>query len=121
MKTPACLTALSLLAASALPAAAQNGKPDPEGFIRNWLVLAPLANPDGSGADALDKKQFPKEASPAAKEGAVKKSAAKNSPGPRVHPRLLRRLQGAPPRAKRAGHRLGRRLRGLPRKNPASR
>lgn len=77
MKTPAYLTALALLAASALPVAAQNGKPDPEGFIRDWLVLAPLANPDGSGADALDKKQFPEEASPAAKEGAVQKVGGK--------------------------------------------
>ena len=77
MKIPALPLALALLAASALPAAAQNGKPDAEGFIRDWLVLAPLANPDGSGADALDKKQFAEEASPAAKEGAVQKLAGK--------------------------------------------
>ena len=57
-------------AALALPAAAQNGKPDAEGFIRDWLVLAPHAI-DGSGGDEIDKKQFADEAQPAAKEGAV--------------------------------------------------
>ena len=77
MKKPVLLASLALLTATALPAVAQNGKPDAEGFIRDWLVLAPLANPDGSGADALDKKQFAEEASPAAKEGAVQKLPGK--------------------------------------------
>ena len=77
MKTPVLLSSLALLAATASTTLAQNGKPDAEGFIRDWLVLAPLANPDGSGADALDKKQFAEEASPAAKAGAVQKVAGK--------------------------------------------
>jgi hypothetical protein len=66
MKTIPILAILSL---TALSASAQNGKPDAEGFIRDWLILAPLGI-DGSGADAIDKKQFADEAQPAAKDGA---------------------------------------------------
>lgn len=76
-KIPALLTTLTLLATSALPATAQNGKPDAEGFLRDWLVLAPLSIGDSSGGDELDKKQFAQEASPAAQEGAVQKVADK--------------------------------------------
>jgi hypothetical protein len=76
MKTP-LLPVLSLLVATALPAFAQNGKPDAEGYIRDWLVLAPLAIADGGGADAIDKKQFAEEAQPAAKDGAVQKVGGK--------------------------------------------
>lgn len=66
MKTPRLLS-LALL--TVLPLAAQNGKPDAEGFIRDWLVLAPVTVGD-SGAEDIDKKQFPDEAKPAsAKEG----------------------------------------------------
>jgi hypothetical protein len=72
MKIHPCLT-LALLAAFALPVAAQNGKPDAEGFIRDWLVLAPLSIGDSSGADEIDKKQFSDEAQPAAKDGATQK------------------------------------------------
>jgi hypothetical protein len=45
-------------------------KPDEEGFIRNWLVLAPL--PFGgaqNGAEALGKQQIPDEAKLKPKEG----------------------------------------------------
>jgi hypothetical protein len=72
MKTPLTLS-LTLLAFTVLPAAAQNGKPDSEGFIRDWLILAPLAIGDGGGSDAIDKKQFANEAEPAAKDGAKQK------------------------------------------------
>ena len=68
MKTRPLLVA-ALLAAIALPAVAQNGKPDPEGFIRDWLVLAPFSIGDSSGTDEIDKKQFANEANPAAEEG----------------------------------------------------
>jgi hypothetical protein len=64
---------LALLAFSILPVAGQNGKPDSEGFIRDWLILAPLSIGDGSGADEIDKKQFNDEARPAAKDGATQK------------------------------------------------
>ena len=70
MKTP---LALCLLLLAASPAFAQNGKPDAEGFIRDWLILAPLSIGDSSGADEIDRKQFANEAQPAAKEGAAQK------------------------------------------------
>ena len=72
MKNPLVLS-LALLTVTALPVAAQNGKPDAEGFIRDWLILAPLPIGEGGGADAIDKKQFATEAMPAAKEGASQK------------------------------------------------
>lgn len=59
-----------LVLATVVPAAAQNGKPDAEGFIRDWLVLAPFSIAGSSGAEELDKKHFATEAQPAAKEGA---------------------------------------------------
>jgi hypothetical protein len=71
---PLVVLALSL----ALPASAQSGKPDSEGFIRDWLVLAPFPIGDSSGADAIDKKQFADEAQPAAKEGASQKVGDKD-------------------------------------------
>lgn len=74
MKTPLVLALLTLLA---LPSFAQNGKPDAEGFIRDWLVLAPFAIGDGGGADAIDKKQFATESQPRAQEGAVQKVESK--------------------------------------------
>ena len=70
MKTPlAC--ALALLAAS--PVFAQNGKPDHEGFIRDWLVLAPFGIEAESGGSEIDKKQFADEAQPPARDGAKQK------------------------------------------------
>lgn len=70
MKTPLVLSVL-LLAGS--PAFAQNGKPDAEGFIRDWLILAPLSISDSAGADEIDKKQFADEAQPVAKDGESQK------------------------------------------------
>ena len=75
--SPRSIPLLALLAFTALPALAQNGKPDAEGFIRDWLVLAPLPIGEGGGGDAIDKKQFANEASPAAKEGAAQKIGSK--------------------------------------------
>src|SRR5688572_29540950 len=77
MKTTCCLT-LALVTASVLPAAAQNGKPDSEGFVRDWLVLAPHSIGDSSGADEIDKKQFATEEKPAAKDGTVQRVAGKD-------------------------------------------
>jgi hypothetical protein len=77
MKTQSRL-ALALLAATALPLAAQNGKPDAEGFIRDWLVLAPYPIGDSPGADEIDKKQFAAEIQPSAKEGAPQKVGNKS-------------------------------------------
>lgn len=74
MKIPA-LASLLLLLPVAAPA--QDGKPDREGFIRDWLVLAPYAIPAESGADEIDRKQFADEAQPAARAGARQKVGEK--------------------------------------------
>jgi hypothetical protein len=64
------ITAASLLAAAALSAAAQDFKPDEDGFIRNWLVLAPIPLAAGqSGAEGLGKQQVKDEAKLKPKEG----------------------------------------------------
>lgn len=63
----------ALAAASSVSVLAQAGKPDAEGYVRNWLILAPLPIGDSAGSDEIDKKQFADEAKPAAKEGAVQK------------------------------------------------
>ncbi len=68
---------VTLAAASALTCLAQSGKPDAEGFIRDWLVLAPLSIGTSSGAEAIDQQQFATEAQPAAKEGAKQKAGSK--------------------------------------------
>ena len=50
--------------------AADAFRPDPEGYIRHWLMLAPLALPDGeSGADALFREQIKGEAALRPKAG----------------------------------------------------
>jgi len=67
----------AVLTVTSLPASAQNGKLDSEGYIRDWLVLAPLSIGESSGADELEKKQFAEEAQPAALEGGVQKVAGK--------------------------------------------
>ncbi len=72
MKTP-LLSALTVLVVTGSTALAQNGKPDAEGYIRDWLILAPYPIGESSGADEIDRKQFATEAQPAAKDGAVQK------------------------------------------------
>ena len=53
-------------------------KPDEEGFIRNWLVLAPLPFGEAqSGAEALGKQQLPDEAKLQPKDGDKVKSGDK--------------------------------------------
>jgi hypothetical protein len=59
--TAGILSGLLLL----LPGARAEDKPgvDPEGFLQNWLVLAPIPlGPNESGADAVDKEQVKGEA-----------------------------------------------------------
>jgi hypothetical protein len=73
MKLPLAIT-FALLPVATF---AQSAKPDSEGFIRDWLVLAPFAIPAESGGEEIDKKQFAEEALPAAKEGARQKVGAK--------------------------------------------
>ncbi len=53
---------LLLLARAALAADAATFKPDDDGFIRNWLVLAPIPNGENvSGSDALAKQYIDNE------------------------------------------------------------
>ncbi|MDB5322011.1 MAG: acetyl xylan esterase [Phycisphaerales bacterium] len=64
------LTAIAsflFLALLSLPARAADARPDEEGFIRDWLMLAPASIAD-TGADEIDKKQI-------ADEGAIKPKA----------------------------------------------
>lgn len=70
------LASLALLLASAVPALAQNGQPDAEGYLRDWLILAPVPISD-SGGEEIDRKQLATEASPAAKDGVVEKVGGK--------------------------------------------
>lgn len=72
MKLPPVVAPVLMLAALC-PALAQNGKPDSEGFIRDWLVLAPAPIGEYSGAEEINRKQFAEEASPSAREGAKQK------------------------------------------------
>src|SRR4029450_12410714 len=50
-------------------AAAQTASPDAEGFIRNWLVLAPIAIEGESGASEIDRDMLKGEATSAPKAG----------------------------------------------------
>jgi len=61
-----CALAMSFAAFSAR---AQDAKPDAEGFIRDWLMLAPFSIAENSGADEIDKKQVENEASLKPKAG----------------------------------------------------
>ena len=55
------LSCVALTLGPALSLHAAEGKPDDEGFIRDWLMLAPASIPEGSGQDEIDKKQIPNE------------------------------------------------------------
>jgi hypothetical protein len=54
---------LALLIPLTLAARADDAKPDDEGFIRDWLLLAPFPlGEENAGADHIDKKQIADEA-----------------------------------------------------------
>lgn len=65
MHVPTIATVLSV----ALIAAAQPVSPDAEGFIRNWLVLAPIAIEGESGASEIDRDFLNGEATIAPRAG----------------------------------------------------
>jgi len=66
----ACLPATLLGAILALPhAQSQTFTPDNEGFIHNWLVLAPIAVQEDSGATEIDKDFLGGEAATKPKPG----------------------------------------------------
>ncbi len=56
-------TSLVVLASALVISSAQTFTPDSEGFIRNWLVLAPIALEGDSGASEIDKDFLKGEAS----------------------------------------------------------
>jgi hypothetical protein len=57
------------LSAAARAQAPQDAKPDAEGFIRDWLMLAPFPIAESSGADEIDKKQIENESALKPKAG----------------------------------------------------
>ena len=62
-------TLFAALFSVVLSSAPQTFSPDPEGFIRNWLVLAPIAMEGESGATEIDKDFLKGEATIAPKAG----------------------------------------------------
>jgi hypothetical protein len=62
-------TVLATLALAVFLAPPQTFAPDGEGFIRNWLVLAPIAIEGESGATAIDQPLLDNEASLKPKPG----------------------------------------------------
>ena len=58
-----------VLLAVILPNAPQSSSPDAEGFIRNWLILAPIAIESESGASEIDKDFLKGEATITPKAG----------------------------------------------------
>src|SRR3954470_10880816 len=59
---------LGLLVIPTVVGRAADYKPDDEGFIRNWLMFAPIKL-EGSGAEEIDKQQLKDEAKLSPKEG----------------------------------------------------
>lgn len=57
------------LALFVAPFSSAQEKVDEEGFIRNWLLLAPIPLGDDTGADGIDKQQLAGEANLKAVEG----------------------------------------------------
>jgi hypothetical protein len=70
MRTKWCLALGVLLLLAGVHRADDALKPDEEGFIRTWLVLAPIPFGDAqNGKEALGKEQVPSEAKLEPKEG----------------------------------------------------
>ncbi|MBC8001601.1 MAG: hypothetical protein H7X97_03340 [Opitutaceae bacterium] len=68
LKSFLCAAVLVSLVADA--AHAQNGKPDAEGFVRNWLMLAPIPlGDDGAASELIAKDTIEKESALKPKEG----------------------------------------------------
>ena len=70
----------SLILMSSLGSAlyAADSKVDGEGFVRDWLVLAPFALPEDTGADAIDMAQIAKEGGLKPKAGDAQKVGDKD-------------------------------------------
>ena len=63
------LFATALLSIATGAAHAQNGKPDAEGFVRNWLMLAPIPLGESAAADVIGQDTIDKESALKPKEG----------------------------------------------------
>src|SRR5688572_8609359 len=68
MNRIALVVALAL-ALCVAPFSAAQEKVDEEGFVRSWLLLAPIPQGDDTGADGIDKQQIAGEANLKAVEG----------------------------------------------------
>jgi hypothetical protein len=66
-----CVLLVSFFATRSARAA--DAKPDEEGFIRDWLMLAPASIPESGGAEEIDKKQIADEGALKPKEGEKQK------------------------------------------------
>ncbi len=75
----ALVVTLSLMASLGGALHAADSKVDGEGFVRDWLVLAPFALPEDSGADAIDMSQITKEGDLKPKAGDVQKIGDKEA------------------------------------------
>jgi hypothetical protein len=71
------LACICLIALFPLVTRAADAKPDDEGFIRDWLMLAPFSIAEGAAQDELEKKQIPDEGSIKPKEGEKQKIEGK--------------------------------------------
>lgn len=72
------LAAVAALALFSVNASAAELRPDSEGYIRDWVMLAPVALPEGeSCAEALLKSQLPNEAALRPKAGDKVKASGK--------------------------------------------
>jgi hypothetical protein len=71
------VAALSLMTTGGVLHAADS-KVDGEGFVRDWLVLAPFALPEDSGTDEIEKAQIAKEGDLKPKAGDTQKVGDKD-------------------------------------------
>jgi hypothetical protein len=69
MKAVLATAAIAVLAVVTVPAQGTMFDPDAEGFIRNWLVLAPIALAEESGATEIDNDYLKGEATAKPKAG----------------------------------------------------
>src|SRR3954451_24309782 len=79
-----CVLAVMVLAPLAHAA---DAKPDDEGFIRDWLMLAPISIGEGTATDELDKKQIADEGAIKPKEGDKQKVGDKEQTWKAVKPK----------------------------------
>ncbi len=77
-KLTSLVTSLILMSSLGSALYAADSKVDGEGFVRDWLVLAPFALPEDTGADAIDMAQIAKEGDLKPKAGDAQKVGDKD-------------------------------------------